>query len=357
MAETQTAAPSSAQESTSTFEIPSSGTSEYAEWRINGTLPEKKSQPKTAESAPADTPKEEHSETAPAAESGQGQQEQRRRKPDVEERFRKLSEDYNARLQKLERDLEEARRPKETKAESSPAPAKQPQSYAEYRQAFKAKDFIEQFAKQNPEASYEDATAAMAEHLADARDYFRRIDETRQAQRKAIDDLAKKAREKYPDFDNVKTQFLGKLVDEKGSALIPQQVFDVIDDSDYLADVIYVIGSDAEESAKFVELAKSNPTKAIRYIARVESLIEAELSKPRNDNGQFRSEEREAPKAPVKRGPESAPAPPLEIGSRGAGSADEASRALEAVERGDGRSFRQWMEAENARELRRRRGA
>ena len=336
----------------SVAEIPKSGSAEYAEWRISGNLPEKKIEQKTAEPLTADTSKETHSEAeeaehAPETDSGKKQQETRR-KPGAEARIGELT----AKLKQLERELEEARKPVKTEAAEQP---KQPQTYQDYRKEFKPSKWIEEYAKANPEASYEDATAAMAEHLADARDYFRNLERQKQQQQDALNELAKKAKEKYPDFDNVRVTFLDKLIDGKGSPLIPQQVFDIIDTSDYLADVVYTIGSDPEELSRFVQMARDNPAKAVRYVAKVETLIEQELTKPRNVKGQFQAETEE-PKTPAKRGPESAPAPPLEVGTRGAGVLDESERALQAIERGDSSAFRAFMNAENAKELRRRRG-
>lgn len=355
------AAPSAAVVEAPSLEIPRSNSPEYVEWRKTGTLPEKKEpEPKNAESLAADTSKETHSEadeaeSAPDTDSGKKQQESRR-KPGAEARIGELT----AKLKQLERDLEEARKPKSTQAESSPArqeQPQQPQTYQDYRKAFKPAEWIEGYAKANPDSSYEEANAAMVDHLADARDYFRQIEQQRQQQANALQELARKAKEKYPDFDEVKTSFLGKVISNQGKPLIPQPVFDIIESSDYLADVVYTIGSDEAEAAAFVEMAKTNPAKAVRYVAKVESLIEAELAKPRNDKGQFAANEDEpAPKTPAKRGPESAPAPPLEINARGSGTMDEAERAFQAIERGDAKAVRAFMAAENAKDLRRRRG-
>src|ERR1700743_574791 len=89
------------------IEIPRSGTPEYAKWRVDGTLPTPKAAP-----APADTSKETTTENAGEAESPQKTQEkQRARKPDAEHRIGELTRE----LKQLRADLDEARRPKETK--------------------------------------------------------------------------------------------------------------------------------------------------------------------------------------------------------------------------------------------------
>jgi len=331
-----------------TLEIPRSNSPEYVEWRKTGELP--KNGPKTADPAPADPPKEVTSEAdkpepAPDPESGKKQE---RRKPDAEARIGELT----ARLKQVERDLEEARKPKEAAKQPEP---KAPQNYQEYRKSFKAQEWVSKYAEANPEASYEEAQAAMVDHLADARDYFRSIDQQRQAQASALEAKLKDARARYENFDDIQSGLLSKIITPKGEALVPQNVFDILNDSDVLPDLLYTIGSDEAETSKFLEMAKSSPTKAIRYVAKMEALIEAELSKPRNDKGQFQAAEPE--KAPAKRGPESAPAPPLEVGSRGTGPMDEADRAFQAIERGDPKAVRAFLDAENRKDLARRRGA
>lgn len=357
MPDVEIAAPSAAPAvETPSFEVPRSGP-EYDTWRKTGALPEKKTEPvKPAVPAAADTSKEtpsgaDEAEIAPDTDRATTQDEPRIPKSRLDKEI--------AKRRQLERELEEARRSSTTpKAEPSPAPAKpsQPQTYADYRKAFSPSKFIEEYAKANPEATYEDANAAMADHLLDVRDHFRTIEQRVNAEKQALESKVSDARSRYENFDAIKSSFLSAVVSEQGTPLIPLQVLGIINDSEVLPDLLYTIGSDSAEMQKFVDMAKTNPNKAIRYVARVEELIQQELSKPRNSNGQFASP-KEAPPAPAKRGPESAPEPPIEIGSRGSGPVDESERALKNVERGSSKDFRAWKEAEDRKELARRRGA
>lgn len=331
------------------IEIPRSGSPEYTKWRTDGSLPDQV-KPKTEESAPSDAGKDQRADADDSPTSNTPQERSERDKAKSAKRFQELLSERDT----LKRELEEARKPK-TEAKQPESKPEQPQTYADYRKTFKPMEWVTKYGEAHPDATYEDAQAAMVDHLADARDYFRGIESTRQAQAEKFKVQVDDAKSRYPDFDGIKDAFLEKIQTSEGRLTIPGNVAEQINDSDVFVDLVYTLGSDEAELAKFVEMAKTSPTKAIRYITKMESLIEAELAKTRNEKGQFQATEIE-PKTPAKRGPESAPAPPLEIGSRGSGTMDEAERALQAVERGDGNAMRTWMAAENRKELNRRRG-
>lgn len=326
------------------LEIPRSNTPEYAEWRKSGNLT--KTEPVPADSTPANEDTDDVADSA----AKDTQEKPSKRRPDVEERFKKLSDE----LKSVRTELEEARKPK-TQADPSPAPS-QPQTYQEWRKEFKAPKWIEDYAKANPEATYEDASAAMADHLGDMRDQFRMLETQRSAQAKELTDKVEAARSRYGDkFDDVLQPTANRI---NADADINVNVKAMIGDSEVIADLIFTLGSDPEYLSEFIKLAKSKPGQALRRIAVLENGIIEQLAKgksePRNDKGQFAAAEEVKP--PAKRGPESAAAPPLEVGSRGAGSMDESERALQAIERGDGNAVRAFMQAENAKDLRRRRG-
>jgi hypothetical protein len=349
---TAVAAPSAAEETT--FEIPRSGTPEYANWRDKGVFPEKET-PAVADSASADTSKETTSDDA--ADSAASTPQETRRKPEVEARFKKLTDEKNARIAQLERDLEKARRPKTTPAESSPAKPAQPQTYQEWRKAFKPTQWSQEYAKANPEASYEDGMAAMSDYLDEVRSQFRSAEQAQQAQFRELDAKTADAKSRYGEkFDPIKEATLKAIVPNQK---IPMFIKTMLGGSEVLPDLIFVLGEKPEELAKFVAMAERNPGEAARYIARTEHLIREELSAKaspegetgRNERGQFTAKE---PTAPAKRGPESAPEPPIEIGNRGSGSMDESERALKAAMNGDTKAVGAWLRAENAKDARRR---
>lgn len=331
--ETVVAAPS-AVETKVPVEIPRSGTPEYAQWRVNGELPEAK--PKTEDSAPSSVAGE--SETPKPQENSE-----RPKKPGAEQRIRELA----AKVKRLEA---------EAAARSQPVaePAPKPQPVQQQPQGQRPKPTIDgKNAQGKPYPSYEEYTEDLAGWIADQRvaQYQRQQQES--AQRAEVAKKVEAAKARYENFDEISRPFVKSLVDD---ASIPMAVKVMVSESEIWPDLVFTIAGDAQETAKFLEMAKTNPGKAFRYIAKVESLIQEELgsagkSAERNGKGQFTSE-----KPPAKRGPESAPAPPIEIGNRGAGNQDEETRALSAHERGDPNAFRDWKRAQDRKDLARRRG-
>jgi hypothetical protein len=325
---------------TPSLEVPRSGP-EYDNWRKTGALPEKK-QPEPAASATAPSEDAVDSATTTTQES--------RRKPDVEARFKKLTDELKA----VRTELEEARRPKTTQAESSPALVKpaQPQTYKDWFKAFDAEKWMSDFATANPDKSFERGTAEMADHLADVRDQFRQAEERQRASMAELSTKLTDARQRYGEkYDEVVIPTRDAILGGKVAPVIHQ----LIQESDVLTDLLYTLGENQEDWNKFLGM---QPGKQARYIAILEHGISEKLANNkdagRNDRGQFTRTESEAP---AKRGPESAPEPPIEIGSRGSGPMDESARALKEVERGNSKQFRAWKEAEDRKELAKRRGA
>lgn len=336
--ETVVADPTPAVE-TPSLEVPRSSSPEYAEWRKSGTLPDK---PKTEEAASSIPP-----ETAGESETPQSKQEPKP-KQTAEERIAQLE----ATIEKIRKGSEQKKTPI---TESSPVKT-EPKSFQ--HPPTRIKPTIED-KKENGTAkfdTYEDFVEDLSDWKAEQREVTKERERQEAAANKAFDEIREKAEAKYENFAEVVGPFATVINEDQKISPVVRRMFL---DSSVTADLLYAIGSDAAEQAKFVKMAKEDPGKAIRYVAKVESLIEAELSESaettRNEKGQFAKEPTET-KTPVKRGPESAPAPPLEVGSRGSGTMDESDRAFQAVERGDPKAVRAWMAAENAKELRRRKG-
>ena len=323
------------------FDLPRSGTPEYENWRQTGEIADK---PKTEESATSS------SETAGESETPQSTQE----KPKAETKT-KLTADE--RIAQLEATIEKIRKGsgKETpKAESSPAkPEPKPAPKATAEQEPTPDD-------KNADGSlkfetYEQFTKALARYEARQERAEWQQAQYAEAQAKAFNAKVEESRSRYENFDEV-VQPAATAINTDSE--IPQGIKDKLNRSDLLPDILFTIGSDAAELARFVKMSKEDPFEAAGYIATVENLIKVELGRAntdsaRNERGQFVAAETEKP---AKRGPESAPAPPLEIGSRGSGVKDESERALQAIERGDGRAVSAFFEAENRKDMARRLG-
>ena len=360
MAETQ-AAPSPA-ETQDPFNGEQPTFEEYSVYRNTGEIPArfKPAEPaETTDAATVDDQQQTDSEaqTESAGESEtptDGSQEQSRKPKNAAQRIAQLEAAIEAEWGKDEPDLVKVGqwnatidkingRPKR-KSEAAPpqpvaaAPASQqsaqqrpPQNYQEWEQAFSPEAWIEDYAKAHPEASYEKANAAMFSYMLGAREHFQSIEQRINAERQALEGQVSEARERYEDFDEIKDAFLEKVITPQGAPNIPLPVLSLINDSPRMADVMYVIGSDERELNKFVNMAKTSPNEAIRYIARVENLIDEELSKP--DNAQAASG-----KTPERQRTQ-APAPPSPVGGSSARGFDVNDESLSTDE---------WMRKRNA---------
>lgn len=353
-----------AESSTATFELPQSGTREYAEWRMTGELPEKEEapKPKTAESATADATEETSTSDAGASEAPSKKQENPgHRKPGAEQRISQLT----AENKRIKAELDALKSGKQTASAAKPAetttPAKTPpQPFTRPKPTVDAKK-----ADGTPMyATYEEFTEDLADWKAEQRIVGMERQRQAQEQQKALQSELEKAQARYgANIYEETIKPAGNAIMSKTQGVVRQMV----NDSPVLSHLLYTIGSDPEDLAAFIEMANSNPRKAIKYLAETERLIEEELEKEtttqaaaaavpeRKPNGQFVPKSEST--APAKRGPESAAPPPLEVGGRGAGPKDESTRALSAIANGDSRAFRDYMRAENAKEMRRRRGA
>ena len=333
------------------FEAPKAGTPEYVTWRSTGELPEAK--PK-ADPAPAHISDAADPDPAPQTQEHKEQASKPKPKPTAEERIAQLE----STIEKIRKGAGIETR----KAESSPAaakPAQQPQQPAPTR----PKPTVDGKGPDGkPYASYED----FVEDLSDWKSEQRQAQQQReQQQQAAMAETSKKlesARSLYgkDKADEVIFPTNQAIVNDQA---IPLAVKALLGESEVFPHLLFNIGSDPDDLAAFIQMARTTPGKAMRYIAKVESLIEEELAGDvprettttgRDADGKFTSAKE--PNAPAKRGPESTPAPPLEVGGRGAGPMDESARALSQLKDGDSRAFRDYMRAENAKESRRRRG-
>lgn len=337
MIETQAA--SSPAETPDVFNGETPTMQEYSNWRETGKLPERFKPAETVEAATTDaqekTESEVETESAGESETPKPEVVQEHKPKNAAQRIAQLEAAIEAEWEKDDPDLVKVGqwnatidkingRPSKRKPEAAPPqttveqPKGQPQNYAEWEQAFKPEEWIEEYAKANPQASYEKANAAMFSHMLNVREQFRSIEQQIQAQKQALDSQVNDARERYEDFDEIKDAFIGKVLTDKGTPLIPLPVLGIINDSPLMADVLYTIGSDEDELNKFVKMAQQRPNDAIRYIARVESLIEEEFSK------------QAAPGKAPERQKTSAPPPPTPVGGSSARSFDVNDESLSA---------------------------
>lgn len=325
---------------------------EYNKYRESGEVPSRFRKPdENAASAPADSQKKAGSEVQGTESSGEAEapnestQEQTRKPRNAAQRIAQLEAAIEAewdkedpdvvRIGQLNATIDKINGRPKRKSEVAPPqvqPQQQnqpqseqraPQNYAEWESAFDPDKWIADFVEKNPTATYERATASMFNYMQGAREHFREIEQRIAQEKAALDNVVEDARERYEDFDEIKSDFLGKVISPEGAPLIPLPVLALINDSENLADVIYTIGSDETALEKFVEMAKRNPNQAIRYVARVESLIADEFAKSSDEAGESTQNAPEQKRT-------SAPRPPSPVGGSSARTFDVSDESLSA---------------------------
>ena len=353
--ETSAPAPSATAVETSTtveqpqsYQIPRSGTPEYESWRKDGTLPTPKSEDTASSSETED--EESEVESADATEASLKQEKADKGRPHLtaKQRVDQLRATAEAIAKKAGFELS-------WQAESSSAkvsPKSQPTYEAPKPEYTRPKPTAEDKKEDGSLKfdSYEDYIEELADWKVEQREATNKRETAMREQAAALNLKVNEAKARYADFADKVSPFVDDFVSDPSISPLVKRM---VDDSEVFADLAYVLSGDA----KFKEVAQ-NPGKAIRYIANVERLIAEELAgkadSARNDKGQFEAKV----ETPVKRGPESAPKPPIEIGQRGTSTMDEAERALQEIGRGNSaKATRAWLDAENRKEIARRRGA
>ena len=233
----------------------------------------------------------------------------------VDKRIKQLLDERKEereRLAKLETELAEFRKgakPAETKptpeAQKAAEPPKRPR--------------MAEFLNVNGTLDSEKYEAAMDKYETDKeafREHENRVKNASAEQGRMIDkwksDLKGKYSEKADGID-VKT-----TVDKLVSTVKDAPAFAAfVNDSEVFTDLLYVLGTDPKLD-EFLELAKTNPTKAIRKLIALEAGVQAELSKETKAPAVEPPKAEKKPEEPKPR----APKPPPEVGGRGASTED-----------------------------------
>lgn len=273
------------------------------EFRRTGEPPE---QPKRQEeAAPSDAGKAPDGEPAdpPAAKPQEHTEKGSRRKPGAEERIGELVSE----TKRLKAELEALK--------AKPAEAEKPRPVPPPTNSKPKPDDKKEDGKPKYE-SYEDyledlTTWKAKELLAESK----RDDEKAQ-QTKAFLAKVDEAKTRYENFDQVLKPTLDAIEDKE----IPQVIRTLIGESDILPDLIFALGNDAAERAKFITMAKTQPGKALRFVALTESLVHEELE----------AKAKPSVEKPPAKTQTSAPKPPAEVGGRGSTPPDALDSAARA---------------------------
>lgn len=284
-----------------------------AEFRRTGNLPEP---PKKAEAK-----SEPDTESEPAAEADEPQEQESKPKT-------KPKQNAQERIAQLKRTIEKI------EAGAGIKPELKQEAKSELRREPVAPQPV-QFTRPRPTTedrkpdgkpayeTYEEFVEDLADWKAEQRIAAERRTQAEQQQIREVQEKAREARERYERFDEIIQPTVDRIIEDKGVYGVVKQM---INESEVLPDLMFTLGSDEAELAKFISLAKNDPGKALRYIALTESLIADRLSeKPK--------EQAEAPVKPRT----AAPRPPSEVGGRAVTPGDNLQAAAAA---GDFRAFK-----------------
>lgn len=309
------------------------GPIQYDSWDEKGNPVVSKPAPKPEEAATSAAP----AKPAKSEPEGKSAAEPEPAEPEPQEPTRKPGEKLSLKEEvgKLRRELREARdkaeklerersrepepKPASTEAKAEPKP---PQTYTEWRKQFKPTTWMEEYAKANPSANYDDAMAACTDFQSDMRDRYRQYE---QAQAEALEKTKgalQKTIDRYPDAKEKITSTMAAIQEA------PPIVHSFLNDSEVTPELLYAL-SDPETLANLVATAKTSPGKVLRVLRDMELDIEKELKAPET------TEPTVAKKVPVETKPR-APEPPAVVGGRGAAAEDA---AVAAARSGDFRAF------------------
>jgi hypothetical protein len=333
-------------------------TDQLAEWTRTGAIPKA---PARQDSAPASDKKNAAApdpapDKKPAVTASESATEKDSQKPHLKtkEDTAKRIEELLSETKSLRERLEVAERRTQQPEKRDDKQGSQPAPKAEEYQPLDEKKFF----AENPKATYEDFIRAAAKHEAkwEARQEIA-AERQRIAQETAAKEMIAKLEEAKTRYPDVQEKVVGATGTVFNDPQIPFAVKALLNESDVLIDLMYVLGAKAEDLSSFVQLAKTNPGGALRKIALTESLVKEQLktgkagktsdTPARGEDGKFKpdAEKKEASAEPKPR----APKPAAEVGGRGAAGEDP---AISAAREGNFSAF----EAEQNRRARAARG-
>lgn len=334
-------------------------------WRKTGEMPTIEDKPKAApapakkESSAAETSAKdgesgEAESTASAPEAEESVQGPARKRGTAETRLQEILSDLKraglspSELKTFKKEIQKHQANETQAASSTAAPEKaEPQTYAEWRKTFKADKWTDEWSKEHSDQPYEEAIAAMNDHLDEVRSRFRQREQATQAQQTFYKEQLAEAKKRYPDTETVIKPTLEAITSDES---VHPVVKAMVGNSPVMVDLLYTLGGDEAAFAEFLELARTNPLMAVRKAVLMEDLVMKELADKketaRAEDGKFvKSAETKTPEKKVT----SAPPPGKEVGTKSTPPDDE----LDAAEkRGDWATVRR---LENLREVERRR--
>ena len=272
------------------------------EYKDTGILPTSKAEESTTSSEPSAS----EAEPAGEPETPSTKQEKPKSKP------KQTAEERIAQLESTIEKIKKGAGLEKPQAESAPAKIETKPAPVQTRQ------------KPTPDDKNADGTDKYSTHDEYLEDFFdwkaeqkwaaKQAEEQQTAHAKALNAKIEEARSRYDNLDEVIQPAANELLNDNAISPVIKQM---IGDSDVIVDLIFTLSNNKEEFASFVKLAKSDPGKAIRFIALTESLIAQELEGKKTPVGESPAKPRTL-----------APKPPAEAGGRAATPPDSLQAAL-----------------------------
>lgn len=337
--QTITAAPS-AVEAEDVFRGETPTLAEYARYRTDGELPERFKKAETQAEAASATSEGEQPESAGESEAPEDQQEKPKPHLTAEQRIAQLrstverlwqqDEPDTIKIAQLETTIDKIEQRSGKSRKTAPAPVAQPQQQAQTQQQPQYTHPKPTIEDKNPDgtakfATYEDYVEALGRWSAkEERATWEREDAIKQQQREIGEKIAD-ARQRYEDFDEVAVPAINEIVSAQSVSPAAKAM---LNDSDVLPDLAYVIGGDAQTLEDFLKMP---PGKQLRYIAVTEALIKGELKDDESGS--------EASAKPPAKQQTAAPKPPSPVSGGSSRAFDVSDESLSPEE---------WMRKRNA---------
>jgi hypothetical protein len=273
--------------------------------------PEQRSEYKLTGELP--TPKKEEAATSSESETAKPAGEAEALK-NQQEKPVKAKQTAEERIAQLESTIEKIRKGSgsvKPKAEAAPAPEQNTVNRTKPKPDAKNTDGTPKY------DTYEEYTLDLTDWRWEQREAEKAAKEQQSAQAKSLNEKIDNARTRYDNVDAVLQPAANEIYQDSTISPVIKQM---IGDSDVIVDLLFTLGSDQAEFAKFLKMAKEEPGKAIRYIALTESLIAQELA--------VKAEHAVVVVEPAKPRTQ-APKPPVEVGGRATTPPDSLQAALE----------------------------
>lgn len=311
---------------------------ERSNWRKTGEIPAppKKGESESPDSQEKSGPEAQAAERAPQSGAEKPQESQKPKpkpKLSAEERISELTaqrrtaesradtaearnRDLEARIAALEKGkTAEPPKPEPVEAKEEEYQPLDPEKYfAEHKDAT-WEDYSKADSKQAAKWAKEQAVKELKAEQEKDRHQSQMTEQSKQIAEKLAEGKAR-----YKDFDEVMPPTMTAIMNDQN---IPVVVKALIGDSEILPDLLYALGQKKEDFDKFLNMAKTAPGKALRYIANVESLVMEELEKSKGSGSPNGAEK---PASPVTR----APKPVSEVSGRNVPPDDAAASAVAA---------------------------